>query len=477
MKWNNYSTYLCSKLCLSYIDHFSNPLTVPDTTIGNVFIRITLNGNNNNYTLFVVKSTTIHKQWVELDVVYMDSNGYHFTMNDHILISFVISEKCNLYNNYDKITFGTGSGSINQSIYSMAIGVNAGNTNQSINSIAFGYQAGYDNQGEYSIAEGNHAAESQQGKRSMAFGNYAGQLNQGDDSLAMGNSAGLDNQGLKSLAIGNHSGQTYQGEEGVAIGHDSGSTRQGPKSVAIGPFAGHLNQSTESTAIGNCSGKIHQGLGCNSIGSYAGHTHQGDYGIAYGYKAGYVDQSPFAMAFGYEAGNLSQGNSSMAFGNRAGYKNQGDNSMAFGNEAGYTYQHNNTLILNASGQALDSITPYSTYIKPIRMNNSGCILVYDEKTGEIMNSNISINDISSCKKICPITEESFIKGVGKILIGLCETTITLPYVVGDDAVVCVSIIGTPSCLISSSQIKYDTFKVYIDRSFDKIVMFNWIVCL
>lgn len=398
MKWNNYSTYLCTKLCLSNIDHSSNFLVVPDTSIGNIFIRVTLNGNNNNYVLFVVKTSTIHKYWVELDVIYMDSNGYHFTMNDHILISFVISEKCNLYNNYNSIKFGTGSGSFNQSLYSIAMGFNAGNTNQSRKSLAFGYYAGYDSQSENSIAFGSHAAECQQGGSSMAFGNFAARLKQGNNSMAFGNEAASDSQGNNSMAFGNGAGQSNQGDNSMAFGNNAGSNRQGLKSIA--------------------------------------------------------------------------------FGNEAGYLNQGDCSMAFGNQAGYVNQDNNTIIINASGEKLNSVCPYSTYIKPIRKNNIGTILLYNEHTGELINSELnvlSINDITCYKKMYPITEETFIKGKGKIPAGTTETIITLSHTVETDAIVCVTIIGQPICLISTSEVNGNSFKVFIDKIVNTDVAFNWIV--
>ena len=63
---------------------------------------------------------------------------------------------------------------------------------------------------------------------------------------------------------------------------------------------------------------------------------------------------------------------------------QGQNSIAIGNQAGFTNQHSNSIILNASGNILNSQTSNSTYISPIRQQyNANNTLTYNSQ-GELL---------------------------------------------------------------------------------------------
>jgi len=77
--------------------------------------------------------------------------------------------------------------------------------------------------------------------------------------------------------------------------------------------------------------------------------------------------------------------SNIAIGTSAGAA--GANSIAIGYEAGKTSQHDNSIVLNASGSALDTAGVSRFYVKPIRSVASGSsVLTYDDSTGEIMNT-------------------------------------------------------------------------------------------
>ena len=105
----------------------------------------------------------------------------------------------------------------------------------------------------------------------------------------------------------------------------------------------------------------------------AGRLEQGESAIAIGTTAGQGTavgngQKDYAIAIGYNAGNT----------------NQGTNSIAIGKNAGSQNQPQNSIIINANqGIALNTTTPSSFYVKPIRKDTSNNILFYDPVTGEI----------------------------------------------------------------------------------------------
>lgn len=69
--------------------------------------------------------------------------------------------------------------------------------------------------------------------------------------------------------------------------------------------------------------------------------------------------------------------------NSAGYDNQGDNAVAVGSQAGETNQAANSIVINASGTALNNTTASSLKIKPIRSAVGTTMLMYDAGTGEV----------------------------------------------------------------------------------------------
>jgi hypothetical protein len=87
---------------------------------------------------------------------------------------------------------------------------------------------------------------------------------------------------------------------------------------------------------------------------------------------------------GSNAGSTSQGNFSVAVGNQAGQSSQGNNSIAIGYRAGLTNQHPSTLILNATGSALNSATQNACYIAPIRLASTSTVLYYNSTTKEVL---------------------------------------------------------------------------------------------
>ena len=201
----------------------------------------------------------------------------------------------------------------------------------------------------------------------VSIGKSAGETNQALYSIAIGNSAGQTDQGTSSVAIGSYAGQTDQSDSCVAIGGLSGKTSQGTRAISIGLYSAQNSQGSDSIAIGSSSGETTQNTNAIAIGTYAGNNNQGSQSIAIGHQAGYTTQQTSAIAVGDGAGRT----------------NQGTNSIAIGKNAGYLDQVNNSIILNATGVALNN-TDQGLFIKPISASTDITnVLVYDTVTSKI----------------------------------------------------------------------------------------------
>jgi hypothetical protein len=141
------------------------------------------------------------------------------------------------------------------------------------------------------------------------------------------------------IALGASAGLTTQGTSAVAVGNQAGGTNQGQESVAVGSSAGNSNQNIQSVAIGNNAGAISQGQRAVAIGSLAGSNTQGDYAVA------------------------------------------------IGNFAGGTSQPANSIVINASGVALNGAAA-GFFVDPIRSTANGRPLMYDTTTKELFSSNV-----------------------------------------------------------------------------------------
>jgi hypothetical protein len=88
--------------------------------------------------------------------------------------------------------------------------------------------------------------------------------------------------------------------------------------------------------------------------------------VAIGASAGQFTQGASAVAIGYQAGQTGQSASAVAIGASAGQTVQGANAIAIGNMAGATGQFGGSIVLNASGVALN---PGQTgfFVDPIRV--------------------------------------------------------------------------------------------------------------
>lgn len=102
-----------------------------------------------------------------------------------------------------------------------------------------------------------------------------------------------------------------------------------------------------------------------------------------GTNSGATNQGTGSIAIGANAGQNNQSTSSIAIGTEAGLDAQGSNCVAIGNRAGHTGQPNNTIILNATGNALNTQMTNGFYVAPIATETTSNYLYYDIATKEI----------------------------------------------------------------------------------------------
>jgi hypothetical protein len=232
------------------------------------------------------------------------------------------------------ITIGGHAGEIDQQQYAIALGYDAGRFHGGTGAVAVGYQAGFTGQGPSAVAIGNAAGLSIQGLSAVAIGNAAGNLTQSQYAVAIGSAAGSNSQQQYAVAVGAGAGFTTQSQFAVAIGASAGETTQQTNAVAIGFQAGQGTQGASAVAIGNSAGSLNQGL-------------------------------TGAVAIGASAGQSTQGASAVAVGFRAGQTGQGANAIAIGHLAGATGQFGGSIVLNASGVALNT-GETGFFVNPIR---------------------------------------------------------------------------------------------------------------
>jgi len=258
------------------------------------------------------------------------------------------------------VHIGCNAGLTSQDQAAIAIGINAGRTNQSVNAIAIGEEAGETNQLNNSIAIGHYAGERSQNTNAVAIGHEAGRINQNIETVAIGHFAGQTDQSGGSIAIGYHAGSAEQDISSVAIGYEAGK----------GPGLGLAGQGNSAIAIGSFAGAGASGVGLSA-------------------------QAANAIAIGSLAGNRQQATNAIAIGVSAGQTRQGRLSIAIGNQAGTASQTPNSIIINATGTALNNSTlpgGQSTWqVAPVRRDISDNILYYHTSTNEITYGIVPLN--------------------------------------------------------------------------------------
>ena len=184
---------------------------------------------------------------------------------------------------------------------------------------------------------------------------------------------------LRGIFIGSvftdNSTQIIDGNTATVYGNIEATTlRTAETTIALGVNAGETSQGASSVAIGANAGYIAQGGSSVAIGFVAGNGGQGNTAVAIGASAGYANQGADAVALGFGAGEFSQGLQ----------------AVAIGAYAGQTSQPANTIILNASGSAVNGVAAQtnSFYVAPIRTTANGTPLMYNSTTKEITYSTV-----------------------------------------------------------------------------------------
>jgi len=314
---------------------------------------------------------------------------------------------------------------------SIAIGTDAG-IGQAWSTVALGNNAGSENQGPSAIAIGRSAGETDQDWNGIAIGRFAGNDSQGEEAIAIGKNSGNDTQGQHAIAIGKNAGYSDQGWAAVAIGEEAGEDDQGFRGIAVGRWAGNDNQGNQAVAVGALSGKVDQGDYAIAIGRHAGEAEQGNYAIAIGQEAGmartplntdgytsqnwvsggtsgtntmvladvtgvyagmamngYGTDSTYVTAVNTETNEITFEPAQLddASGSYDFYGQQGDYAIAVGAYAGRSIQHPNSVIINASGEEVNSAGTGTVVIKTVRAvaTSSGFFpCYYNPTTGELV---------------------------------------------------------------------------------------------
>jgi hypothetical protein len=337
------------------------------------------------------------------------------------------------------------------------LGANAGQTNQGSFAVALGYEAGRMNQGSYAIAIGREAGKTDQPEQSIvinatgvALGGvsktqalYIAPINSGTTSNVL-----FYDTTTKEVMVGSTNtivtnGTTYSqylywnpdssawavGGGTVRIGEGAGYTQQQTSAVALGLMAGHSNQGSYAIAIGREAGKTDQpekSIVLNATGAalgtvtkpqalYVAPVSTGTTSnvlyydttskeIMYGAAPNpipngstysqYLYWDPDLSAWtvgggtvriGEGAGYTQQQTSAVALGLMAGHSNQGSYAIAIGREAGKTDQPEKSIVLNATGAALGTVTkPQALYVAPVSTGTTSNVLFYDTTSKEIM---------------------------------------------------------------------------------------------
>lgn len=216
----------------------------------------------------------------------------------------------------------------------------------------------------------------------------ASKLSNGSYSLAISNVDGLLTTNGAGLQLANGAIIKDTAGDAVAFGQNAGTLSQGSQAVAIGDSAGYNSQGAYGVAIGYGAGNISQGQVAIAIGLNAGISNQGYNGIAIGGSSG-SGQGQYSIAMGYDSGGQ-QGDSSIAIGNQAGKGNTsaiGINSIVIGNKAGFESAAANSIVINASGSALNAGAS-GLYVNPVRFTATqdatyDGIMFYNSSTKEV----------------------------------------------------------------------------------------------
>jgi hypothetical protein len=172
--------------------------------------------------------------------------------------------------------------------------------------------------------------------------------------------------------------------EGSVFGDDSTLLVDGVNNKIVGVVdTTSIRTSEDRIALGDSAGATNQDNGAVAIGSLTGTVDQGSQAVAVGVSAGRERQGYYATALGRYAGQNDQGVSAVAVGHSAARESQGVGAIAIGKLAGETNQAANSIVLNATGSAVENTTASSLVIKPVRDAVGTTAMMYNASNGEV----------------------------------------------------------------------------------------------
>jgi hypothetical protein len=172
--------------------------------------------------------------------------------------------------------------------------------------------------------------------------------------------------------------------EGSMFGDDSSLLVDGVNNKIVGAVdTTSIRTSEDRIALGDSAGATNQDNGAVAIGSLTGTVDQGSQAVAVGVSAGRERQGYYATALGRYAGQNDQGVSAVAVGHSAARESQGVEAIAIGKLAGETNQAANSIVLNATGSAVENTTASSLVIKPVRDAVGTTAMMYNASNGEV----------------------------------------------------------------------------------------------
>ena len=235
------------------------------------------------------------------------------------------------------------------------------------------------------------------------------------DSVKIGSGAGGTGQGSPAIAIGKDAGTISQHDNSIILNasgaalNSGGTSRFYVKPVRGGNIVGSaLAYTTDGeiveetnvhfdeygyvgigTSTPLCSLDVH---GTANVGVLTVTSISGDGSGLENFPPSVYNPLVDTIKIGNGAGVTSQGTNAVAIGHDAGNSSQGQGAIAIGQSAGETNQHDNSIILNATGTALNSVGASRFYVKPMRFSTDASnVVTYNATTGEVLDSNIAVN--------------------------------------------------------------------------------------
>ncbi len=291
------------------------------------------------------------------------------------------------------VAIGTAAGSQTQNSGGVAIGGNSSAQGQGVNSVSIGFSCCVSAvQGTGCVAIGTSAcANSAQGNNAVAIGANAGQNGCHANCIIL-NASGISTNSVQASSFYVRPMRSLASTLMLCYNTTTFEVTYTavPPSLPTGTFFNgqYLRWNTGSSAwtasdtnninIGNVSSLI---------------TQAGTGNINLGFLSGAITQNGSNnIVIGNTGSTISQAGDNISIGTAAG-KSMGNYSICIGSLAGSVQAHSNTIILNASGNSVNSTQASSFFVNPIRSNQGPQLVCYDPSTSEMTYTTNSVSSL------------------------------------------------------------------------------------